>query len=92
MDTAKTACIELLKLCSSSVTPCSIYEDDPFYEAKLFNFTLTVFIAVFGLASNCVVVAVNSKIRILSSTDVYITALAVTDNILILSISLYAYR
>lgn len=72
--------------------PFSIYEDDPYRGAKLFNFSLTVFISAFGLISNTVVLAVNGKIKSLSSTDVYITFLAITDMLLIVSLGLYAYR
>lgn len=67
-------------------------EEDPYYELKLFNFVLTVVIAVFGLVSNSIVIAVNRSISKHSSTDVYITFLAVSDNLLIISLSLYAYR
>lgn len=72
--------------------PFSIYHDDPYREAKLFNFALTIFISTFGIISNCVVLAVNRKIKSLSSTDVYITFLAITDMLLIVSLGLYAYR
>ena len=66
--------------------------DDPYGDAKLFNFALTVAIALFGLISNSVVIAINRRIRSPTSTDVYIMLLAITDNLLILSVSLFSFR
>lgn len=70
----------------------SVYEDDPNATFKIFNFTLTVIIGVFGLVSNSMVVAVNRRIKTLTSTDVYITLLAITDNLLIVAVSLVGFR
>ncbi|XP_067946227.1 FMRFamide peptide receptor frpr-18-like isoform X2 [Watersipora subatra] len=71
---------------------CSDAEVDPYSVIKLFNFGLTVFISLFGLASNTLVGLVYRRTKLLSSTDVYLTALALSDNVQIIFISLYAYR
>lgn len=68
------------------------YNHDPYAEVKLFNLILTVCVALFGLVSNTVVILVNRKIKNLKSTDVYITLLAVTDNMLIVSVGLFSLR
>lgn len=70
----------------------SDYADDPLEALKFFNFGLTVMISIFGLIGNNLVVLVNKRAKNISSTDVYITALAVTDNLLILAINIYCYR
>lgn len=67
-------------------------EDDLYVQLKLFNFSLTLIVGVLGLIGNAVIIYVNQRIKTTSSTDIYISWLAISDNGLIISLSLYAYR
>ena len=70
-----------------------VYEsDDPYAELKLFNFMLTIIISIFGLIGNSLVIMISRKAKNVSSTDIYITWIAITDNLLIVSMNTYSYR
>ena len=53
---------------------------------------LTIIISIFGLIGNSLVIMINRKAKNVSSTDIYITWIAITDNLLIVSMNTYSYR
>jgi hypothetical protein len=69
----------------------SRFGNDPLEGVKLFSIFLTAVVSMLGLISNTMVVMVNRRIKKPTSTDIYISFISITDNLMIVFTSFLFY-